>query len=430
MCGAKYPPAPASSGMLNGGVIDSAHVGWDSACFSNATASPRWCPPAWTRLVATSPVAPPTEPAVCTRSSGLPTAPSASARYSSGIITPSNRSGAFPTTTASMSARPAPASARARSTASRHSPAIETSLRRDRCRVWPTPRTAACCFTVSPLPARTVSTGLHDTHKVLLQGGAAGGVTERAVGPAGNDLPRRRPDPGQAGGEHRVAAERAAGGVHIGGIAQAQDVTQKNLLVGERRVQSGGADAGRPGRAAGLGGRRRGGQVAGSQRRRVDPVLEAGDPGRPRAQLARPLAGGEDHDRGPVADRRAVVRAERFGDVGLAEQLVGRDLAGPLRLGVRDRSGAAARRHLGHVLLAPDPGLDADPGLQRGDTHRVGPERGDQVRVELQGQHPPQLPGRGLAKPQPQPYDHLAAYAPPPLPSHLPPPHHPTLLPY
>src|SRR5258708_22253081 len=127
-----------------------------------------------------------------------------------------------------MSARPAPASARARSTASRHSPAMETSLRRDRCRVWPTPSTAARCFTVPP------SSGLHDTHKVLLQGGAAGGVTERAVGPARNDLPRRRPDPGQAGGEHRVAAERAAGGGHIGGIAQAQGLTQKNLLVAER----------------------------------------------------------------------------------------------------------------------------------------------------------------------------------------------------
>ena len=89
------------------------------------------------------PVAPPTEPAVCTRSSGLPTAPSASARYSSGIITPSNRSGAFPTTTASMSAKVSPASASARSAASRHSPAIDTSVRLARCRVCPTPRTAA-----------------------------------------------------------------------------------------------------------------------------------------------------------------------------------------------------------------------------------------------------------------------------------------------
>ena len=155
MCGAKYPPAPATTGMLNGGAIDSAHMALDSDCFSNASASTRRCRPACTRLAATMPVAPPTEPAVCTRSSGLPTAPSASARYSSGIITPSNRSGAFPTTTASMSASESPASATARSAASRHSPAIDTSVRLDRCRVCPTPSTAAGCFTMPPRTART-----------------------------------------------------------------------------------------------------------------------------------------------------------------------------------------------------------------------------------------------------------------------------------
>ena len=155
MCGAKYPPAPATTGMLNGGAIDSAHIALDSDCFSNATAMTRRCSPAWTRLVATRPVAPPTEPAVCTRSSGLPTAPSASVRYSSGIITPSNRSGAFPTTTASMSASESPASATARSAASRHSPAIDTSVRLDRCRVCPTPRTAAGCFMMPPRTGRT-----------------------------------------------------------------------------------------------------------------------------------------------------------------------------------------------------------------------------------------------------------------------------------
>ena len=78
---------------------------------------------------ATIAVEPPTDPAVCTRSNGLPAAPRASERYSSGIITPSKRSGALPTTIASMSSNPRPASVRARSTASRHSPAIDTSSR-------------------------------------------------------------------------------------------------------------------------------------------------------------------------------------------------------------------------------------------------------------------------------------------------------------
>ena len=59
---------------------DSAHIASDSDCFSKATVSTRRWSPASTRLVATMPVEPPTEPAVCTRSIGLPAAPSASAR--------------------------------------------------------------------------------------------------------------------------------------------------------------------------------------------------------------------------------------------------------------------------------------------------------------------------------------------------------------
>ena len=317
MCGAKYPPAPATTGRLNGGAIDSAHMALDSDCFSNATASTRRCRPACTRLVATRPVAPPTEPAVCTRSSGLPTAPSASARYSSGIITPSNRSGAFPTTTASMSVSAKPASSSARSAASRHSPAIDTSVRLDRCRVCPTPSTAASCFTCS----------LHDADQVLLQRGTAGGVPERASGPAGHDRLRRHPDPRQPGGEHRVAAQRAARGVDRHPVAEPQRLAQQDLLVGERRVQFGYLDAAiaaarpaarplpPPGRARR---RRHGQQVPRAQRPRVDPVREPGDPGRPRAQLPGPRRRRDDHHRGPVADRGAVVRPQRFGHVRAA----------------------------------------------------------------------------------------------------------------
>ena len=66
--------------MLNGSGTDSAHIALDSDCFSNATVSTRRWTPAWTSEAATIAVEPPTEPAVCTRSSGLPAAPSASAR--------------------------------------------------------------------------------------------------------------------------------------------------------------------------------------------------------------------------------------------------------------------------------------------------------------------------------------------------------------
>src|SRR5580693_1047385 len=231
MCGAKYPPAPATTWMLNGGAIDSAHMALDSDCFSHASASTRRWMPACTRLAATMPVAPPTEPAVCTRSSGLPTAPSASARYSSGIITPSNRSGAFPTTTASMSAKVSPASASARSAASRHSPAIDTSVRFDRCRVCPAPRTAA--FTV-PL----VTTRLHDADEVLLERGPAGRVPKRTRRAPGHDRLRRAADPGEPGGEHRVAAERAARRVDLDRsarvtAAERERPAQQDFLMGE-----------------------------------------------------------------------------------------------------------------------------------------------------------------------------------------------------
>ena len=56
-------------------------------------------------------------------------APIASASDSSGIITPSKKSGALPTTTASMSDHSTWASVIARSIASRNSPAIDTSCR-------------------------------------------------------------------------------------------------------------------------------------------------------------------------------------------------------------------------------------------------------------------------------------------------------------
>ncbi len=142
MCGAKYPPAPTTSEALNGRCVDSAHVALDSDCFSNATTSTRSCTPPWMSEAPTSPVEPPTLPAVWTRVTGLPAAPSASARYASGIMTPSNRSGALPMTTASMSLNVSSASSRARRAASRTSPAIETSRRFVWYLVCPTPMTA------------------------------------------------------------------------------------------------------------------------------------------------------------------------------------------------------------------------------------------------------------------------------------------------
>ncbi len=120
-----------------------AHMALDSDCFSQAIASTRRYLPDCTRLAATTPVEPPTEPAVCTRISGLPVAPTASAMNNSGIMTPSKKSGALPTTTASISAIVRPESARALSMASRTRPFIDTSWRLATYLVCPVPRTAA-----------------------------------------------------------------------------------------------------------------------------------------------------------------------------------------------------------------------------------------------------------------------------------------------
>jgi len=121
---------------------ESAHIAFDSLCFSKPSASTRWWSPDSTSVDATIAVEPPTDPAVWTRITGFPTPPSASARMISGIITPSKKSGAFPITIASMSFHSSPASASARSAASRTRPAIDTSPRVAWYFVWPTPMTA------------------------------------------------------------------------------------------------------------------------------------------------------------------------------------------------------------------------------------------------------------------------------------------------
>ena len=69
-------------------------------------------------------------------------------------------------------------------------------------------------------------------------------------------------------------------------------------------------------------------QVPGAERPRLDPVRERRDPGRPLAQLACPVAGRQDDGRGSVADRSAVVRPQRVGDVRPGEQVLGRHRPG------------------------------------------------------------------------------------------------------
>ena len=55
-----------------------------------------------------------------------------------------------------------------------------------------------------------------------------------------------------------------------------------------------------------------------------------------------------------------------------------------MAFGLDERVAPAADRHLGHLRLGDDAGLEARPGLQRGQRSLVGPERRDHVRIELQ----------------------------------------------
>src|SRR6478735_9240576 len=203
MNGANEPPAP----RLAPRPLPSANWALPSDCFWKATASTRRCLRAWMCDTPTTPVVPPTEPAVWTRNIGLPIAPSASERYSSGFITPSNRSGALPSTTASMSAIVMWASSRARNTASRTRPPYDTSRRRDLWWVWPMPTTAhgseLIVLRSPPLGqfarfARSLAVSLQHAHQVLLQARSRRRVGEGPAAP-GEDVVGGVADPHQSG---------------------------------------------------------------------------------------------------------------------------------------------------------------------------------------------------------------------------------------
>src|SRR5688500_10824043 len=142
-------------------------------------------------------------------------------------MTPSNRSGALPMTTASMSFQVSPASSSARCAASRTSPAIETSSRLVLYAVWPTPMIA------HGLP---IVLSREDADEVLLEARAGRGVGEcpgrRSVVDAGGGLT----DADQPGGHHRIGRERAAGGVDGHLVTEVQRLPQDQLLVGELGV--------------------------------------------------------------------------------------------------------------------------------------------------------------------------------------------------
>src|ERR1700741_5445942 len=185
-----------------------AHMALDSDWFSHAIASTRRYFPDCTRLAATTPVDPPTEPAVCTRISGLPVAPMASAMNSSGIMTPSKKSGALPTTTASISSNVEPESSSALSMASRTRPFIDTSWRLATYFVCPVPSTAASWPAMILFP-------FQDCDQILLQRRPARGGGQHPLRRAVEDVLCGEADALQPRREHRVGRQCAARRIHL-----------------------------------------------------------------------------------------------------------------------------------------------------------------------------------------------------------------------
>src|ERR1700682_2886194 len=155
---------------------------------------------------------------------------------SSGIMTPSKKSGALPTTTASMSSNVEPESASARSIASRTRPFIDTSFRLATYFVCPVPSTAASFLAISfsLSSSRERSSALHDRDEILLQRRAAGGMRQAPARRAVEDVLCRKPDAFQAGREHRVGGQCAAGRVHLRRRRQPDRLGQDQALMGER----------------------------------------------------------------------------------------------------------------------------------------------------------------------------------------------------
>ena len=129
------------------------------------------------------------------------------------------------------------------------------------------------------------------------------------VGLPGPDGPGRLADADEAGRHHRVGRQRAARGVHGDAVAQTQGLGEDQLLVRVGGVQLGHVDLlGRhPGLLAGQLGRGRHGEVAGTDRVRLDAVVDAGDEGRALAPLVRLVARGQHHSGAAIAGEKAFV---------------------------------------------------------------------------------------------------------------------------
>jgi hypothetical protein len=257
-------------------------------CFSQATVSTRSWMPAWTSGWRRGRGAADRAGGVDPQHRLARTAPSASARKSSGIIAPSKKSGALPMTTASMSSqviwrRRGPAwRPRGRARPWRRRPGWP--------RTWSgrrRPRRRTRLLHPSALP-------LEDAHEVLLQHGPAVAWARARPASPSPDGTGHLGDAQQARRHHGLAASAPPPGCTPWRRRRGPSPAQDDLLVVNGAWSSATSkppSARRPARRPA--GRRGIGEVAGPGGG-VDAVVDAGDPGGTLAQLAGPVAGGED----------------------------------------------------------------------------------------------------------------------------------------
>ena len=112
-------------------------------------------------------------------------------------------------------------------------------------------------------------------------------------------------------------------------------------------------------------------------------MIDAANPGGPRARAPCQIPGRQDDRRSAIGDRRARMPVQRRHDVRLCEQGFDCGVAGELGGGVREGIGAAARGNVREVALGVAAGVKQRTRLQRGDADGIGPQRCDAVRIEL-----------------------------------------------
>jgi hypothetical protein len=123
------------------------------------------------------------------------------------------------------------------------------------------------------------------------------------------------------------------------------------------------------------------------------PVIQAG---RSHSSAAR------SGDASTMAAPPSVIGAQSSRRSGLARYSPASSSAAPMSqaswaLGLSVGAAAVAGGHLGHLGLGGDAGLDAGPGLEGGQLHRGGPQRGGVIGLAHAAEHPGQVAGARLA---------------------------------